>query len=157
MKKLSTHAQAAKLIRQELKQQFPITKFSVTSKSYSGGNSIDVDWVDGPTTKAVETIINKYQYGHFNGMEDIYEYSNTRKDIPQVKFVFVHRTISDENYREAFYFAKFNFDDFKDVQTIESSIQGGDMCINGYEYLNRIFIKMDLTNGFNFEAFEKAT
>jgi hypothetical protein len=28
-----------------------------------------------------------YQYGHFNGMEDIYEYSSMIPDLPQVKFV----------------------------------------------------------------------
>ena len=43
----------------------------------------------------VNEIIKKYQYGHFNGMEDIYEYSNSRDDIPQAKFVFVNRTMSE--------------------------------------------------------------
>jgi len=145
MKVLSTHAHAAKLIRQELKQQFSTTKFSVISKSYSGGNSIDVDWVDGPTAEAVKMIIDKYESGHFNSMED----------VPQVKFVLIHRRISDESYTKAFHVAKTNFADFKDIQTLGLSVKVGGMYINGYQSLNRIFLKMDLTKGFNFETFEK--
>lgn len=64
---------AAKNIRIELKRNFPGVKFSVRGKSFSMGDSIDVAWYDGPTVKQVEEIISKYQYGWFNGMEDIYE------------------------------------------------------------------------------------
>ena len=92
---MSSQAQAAKEIRKELKENFKNTKFSVTSEGYAGGDSVNVYWTDGPTTEMVDNIIGKYQYGHFNGMEDIYEYSNKR-DIPQSKFVFANRTMSDE-------------------------------------------------------------
>ena len=46
--------ETAKIIRQELAKAFPGIKFSVKSKSYSGGSSIDVGWTDGPTPKMVE-------------------------------------------------------------------------------------------------------
>lgn len=85
----------AQAIRQELKTAFPQIKFRVTSKSYSGGDSVDIDWTDGVTTKEVEAITNKYQYGNFNGMEDIYEYSNSRNDIPQAKYIFANRSASE--------------------------------------------------------------
>lgn len=65
---------AAKNIRTELKIAFPGIKFSVTSKTFSGGDSVDINWELGPTTKEVEKITGKYQEGSFNGMEDIYEY-----------------------------------------------------------------------------------
>jgi len=91
----STQAKAAKAIRKELKERFPNTKFQVTSRSFSMGNSVDVEWTDGESRKNVESIINKYQYGHFNGMEDIYENSNSRDDIPQVKFVQTRRNMSE--------------------------------------------------------------
>lgn len=67
---------AAHNIRIELKRAFPGHRFSVTSKKYSGGDSVDVSWTDGPTQKEVESITGKYQEGHFNGMEDIYEYNH---------------------------------------------------------------------------------
>ncbi|WP_407522726.1 hypothetical protein PDL71_15595 [Lacibacter sp. MH-610] len=92
----SSHAAASAAIKQELKKYFPCIKFSVTSDSFAGGNSVDISWTDGPTTKQVEAITSKYQYGHFDGMNDIYENSNHRDDIPQAKYVQEHRRISDE-------------------------------------------------------------
>ena len=67
-----SYVTAAKNIHIELKAEFPGVKFSVTSKSYSMGNSINVDWTDGPTEKQVDEIISKYQYGSFNGQDDCY-------------------------------------------------------------------------------------
>src|SRR6185312_1000979 len=71
--KLSSHACGAKNIKKELARAFPGVKFTVKSDSFSGGDSIDIGWELGPTTKEVEAITGKYQEGHFNGMEDIYE------------------------------------------------------------------------------------
>jgi ribosomal protein L21 len=71
--KKSGHALAAANIRQELKRAFPGVKFSVTSESYSMGCSVRVSWTDGPIQSEVEKTTGKYQEGHFNGMEDIYE------------------------------------------------------------------------------------
>lgn len=89
-------ALCAKSIKNELKLKFPSVKFSVKSDNFSMGNSVNIDWVDGPTTSEVDSIVKKYQYGHFNGMEDIYESSNRRDDIPQAKFVHTHRELSDD-------------------------------------------------------------
>jgi hypothetical protein len=91
---LSTHAHAAKLIRADLKKAFPNIKFRVVSDSFSMGTSIDVYYVDGPKSREVEAVIKKYQYGEFNGYTDGYEYSNSRDDIPQVKFVCANRESS---------------------------------------------------------------
>ena len=91
MRKLSESAQAAKAIRKELKAAFPGVKFSVRSDNYAGGSSVHVTWDDpAADQKTVDEIIGKYQYGHFNGMDDIYEYSNTSDELPQAKFVFSH-------------------------------------------------------------------
>lgn len=87
----STQAQAAKAIRQELKKAFPNTKFSVTSESYSMGNSVHVYWTDRESEAEVNEIVKKYQYGNFDGMTDSYEFSNKRQDIPQVQFVMTQR------------------------------------------------------------------
>lgn len=91
----SSQAMAADAIRTELKQAFPGVKFSVTSEGYSMGDSVNIKWEDGPTTDQVEAITGKYQYGHFDGMTDMYEYSNDRSDIPQSKYVFENRYQSD--------------------------------------------------------------
>jgi len=92
-----THAaEAAKIIRKELKAMG--IKARVTSKTYSGGNSVDVDMIDQPraTVDAVKKMCAKFEYGHFNGQIDCYEYSNVRNDIPQVKYLFVRNEASAE-------------------------------------------------------------
>lgn len=100
-KNMSDYARAAKNMKKELALAFPGVKFSVKSESYSGGNSITVYWTDGPATPDVETITGKYQYGDFNGMEDIYEYDNSAMSkaiaivLGQSKYVSASRSVSD--------------------------------------------------------------
>jgi hypothetical protein len=103
MKNKTQVAQASQQIRKILKKEFPKTKFSVKSSNYSMGDSINISWVDGVAEKKVEKLISHYQYGDFNGMDDIYEYTNRREDIPQTKYLFCNRKISDE-----FYFLKLD-------------------------------------------------
>ena len=89
---------AAKNIRIELKAKFAGVKFSVRSERYSGGDSINVGWTDGPTAKAVDEIIKKYQGGSFNGMIDLYEYnsdSSFNKRHGDAKYIFSNRDYSD--------------------------------------------------------------
>lgn len=92
----SSHAAAAAAIKSELKAQFPNIKFSVTSDCFSMGNSVDISWTDGATEKEIKKITSKYQYGNFNGMDDMYEITNNRTDIPQAKYVSEHRKLSDD-------------------------------------------------------------
>lgn len=96
VKTKSSTAQCADAIRAELKEKFTGVKFSVRSSIFAGGDSVDIDWTDGPTRDQVENVICKYQYGHFDGMNDIYEYSNCRKDLPQAKYVMTSRQMSKE-------------------------------------------------------------
>ena len=92
---------AAENIRRELKRAFPGIKFSVRSSVYSGGDSINIGWVDGPTAAAVDRISDKYEAGKFNGMDDSYTYS---RDIHAVwgdtfgdaHYVFTNRHFSDK-------------------------------------------------------------
>lgn len=64
-------AETAKCIRVVLKKAFPAVKFSVTSKTYSGGGSVRVSWTDGPTTKAVDAITAVFSGQGFDGMIDM--------------------------------------------------------------------------------------
>ena len=76
----------AKFIRTDLKTSFPGIKFSVKSKSYSGGASVSVSWTDGPTSKAVEAIAGKYDGASFDGMEDLKSYHQSELDGETVHF-----------------------------------------------------------------------
>ncbi len=97
---MGTHALAAKAARKELKISFPTIKFSVTSETYSMGDSVNIYWTDGPTRTQVDEITKKYQEGHFDGMIDCYEYSNTNDNLPQVKYVMATRNLSKDKVRE---------------------------------------------------------
>lgn len=96
----STQAECAKAIRQLLKTKFPFVKFSIRSRSFAGGDSVDVSWTDGPTTRTIDSLIGKFQYGHFNGMTDCYEYSNRESGIPQSKYVQTSRHMAPETGHE---------------------------------------------------------
>lgn len=54
------HKVCGENIRTELKRNFPTTKFSVRYKSFSGGDEYSITWQDGPTTKQVDAIVDKY-------------------------------------------------------------------------------------------------
>jgi hypothetical protein len=89
----------AKLIRAALRESFPGIKFGVRSKSYSGGSSINVSWVDGPTTRQVESITDRFAGAGFDGMTDCKSYHRTQFDGAEVSFgadfVFCSRSYSD--------------------------------------------------------------
>jgi hypothetical protein len=88
---------AAKNMRIELARAFPGVRFSVKSRRYSGGDAIDVRWMDGPTDAQVDAIINRYSGGSFDGMRDCYDYSRDAwtDAFGDAKFVFSHRDYSD--------------------------------------------------------------
>jgi hypothetical protein len=96
------YALASANIRRLLKPAFPGIEFSVTSKSYSGGNSVSIHWTDGPSTEQVEEIAKRFQGGSFDGMTDCYDYeSTTWTDLfGEAKYVQTSRSISDERLRE---------------------------------------------------------
>lgn len=149
-KKLSTHAEAAKHIRLELKKAFPLIKFSVTSQSYSGGNSIHVEWMNGPTSDMVSGIVSKYQCGHFNGMEDIYENTNRRNDIPQVKYVQVRRNVCENTNEQVLKWLQAthaHFDEVTSLDECNDNLLKHWSAWTAREYIFRVLAKEDLTNG----------
>lgn len=93
----SEHAQAAAMMKKHL--QGMGLKASAKSDSFSMGNSVHITVLTPnltPTRRAeIKTYCNRFQYGHFNSMEDIYEYSNKTSDLPQSKYVSVEFTQSD--------------------------------------------------------------
>lgn len=96
-RELTDAAKAAKAIRQELKAIG--VKARVKSQTYSGGDSVDIYTTDlSPETMLkVNEICKKYQEGHFDGMTDCYEYSNTNSNlVAQVKYVFVENSASED-------------------------------------------------------------
>jgi len=92
--------ETAKIIRQELAKAFPGIKFSVKSKSYSGGSSVSVGWTDGPTPKMVEKVAGQFSGASFDPMIDLKSYHHSEWNGEVVHFgpdyVNCNRDHSDE-------------------------------------------------------------
>jgi hypothetical protein len=81
-------------IKTYCKREFNISDIKVTTDKYSGGSSLTAKYTSPEKIDKLERFINSLQYGHFNGMEDIYEYTNEQDIIidgfilEQYKYVF---------------------------------------------------------------------
>lgn len=105
MRRYVSVTDTAKLLREALKAEFPGVKFAVQSRKYSGGASIDVSWLDGPTSKAVEPVLGRYSGATFDGMIDLRTNHTTLLaspdgEVEEVQFgahyVFGHRSVTPE-------------------------------------------------------------
>lgn len=98
-------AETAQLVRKALKATFPGQAFSVRSRTYAGGASIDVEWTDGPTAKEVDAITKQYESSTFDGMTDLKSYKDdTMLNGERVSFgadhVMSRRNLSADLLRE---------------------------------------------------------
>ena len=147
MRKLSTAAMAAKLIRNDLKKEFPGINFSVKSSRYS----VNIDWENGPTSKDVKDITDKYIYGHFCPMTDLYNYTNINRDIPQVQYIFTNREITENIISSMFEERKDSYHIWSESLDIDDGQNGKFFEAWGYctprEYLLAELSKNDLTQG----------
>jgi Large polyvalent protein associated domain 29 len=93
----------AKHIRGALKLAYPTVKFSVRSKSYSGGSSIDVSWTDGPVSSDVEKVIKPFSGASFDGMTDLKTSHTSEYQGEKVRwgtdYVFTQRYLSADFLR----------------------------------------------------------
>lgn len=66
------------VVRQYIKQRFPGLKYTISSDSYSMGDSVRVSVTDlaGYDHNEVEKMKWVFQEGYFDGMNDIYEHSD---------------------------------------------------------------------------------
>lgn len=83
-------AKLANELKAKLKNSFPEFKFSVRSRVYSMGSSIDINWIDGPTEEEVKKITNEFEsidYDEYTG--EILSGGN--------RYVMLRRDFSPEN------------------------------------------------------------
>lgn len=99
-KEMSEHAKAAKEVRALLKANNLEAKVKASAASMTSSLTVTLFDAAPWTYDAVEKELNKYQYGSFNGMTDMYTNDNTN-DLPQVRFVFVNVTFNDELKQKA--------------------------------------------------------
>lgn len=66
-------AETAKLVRAELKKNFPGVKFKVTA---GRGSSIRVEWYDGPRLSAVKKVAGHFEDEYYDLNEDLFKAKN---------------------------------------------------------------------------------
>lgn len=96
----------AKEVRRRLKAKWPETKFSVRSqfsvrsKKYAGGASINVRWTDGPTQKQVDEVTDALQSVSHIDNTDFAHHKPVELDGEPVhsgaNYIFGHREFSPE-------------------------------------------------------------
>ena len=151
---MKERVQVSKMAKSILKKAFPAIKFSVRTPHY---NCVRVSWGNGPTVEAVESLVNQFEAGHFDGMTDCYEYSNRRDDIPQVGYLFCDREIDADIYQKAFDMTKDYFSFFEGCQSLNDKMtQSYGTAWTPREFLGKIISKVDLSKPLDLETIRKA-
>ena len=100
----------AALLRKILRNAFPATRFSVTTRRGSGVSSVTVRYTDGPTFDRVNKIAAAFTSGSFDGMTDSFDYRTGTDRLILVdgityergtRYVSVDRDLSTETQRRA--------------------------------------------------------
>lgn len=69
------------IIKRYCKENFNISKIEVSTDVFSGGDSMDVNYYSPERIPELERFIKSFQDGHFNSMEDIYEFEDKEEVI----------------------------------------------------------------------------
>lgn len=90
-------AKVAENVRVNLKTVFAGHKFSVRSKSFSGGEDIRVEWTNGPTLRMVKGETQKYEDSSTDETGDYRDYTpNAFNDVfGGTKYMFEERNFQD--------------------------------------------------------------
>lgn len=87
---VSNHVACALAIKKELNARWPKCVLHARSDYNSVNIRVSPNLTDEEYGEA-QRMGRRYQSGHFNGMEDIYEYTNRDDSIPQVMYVTIRR------------------------------------------------------------------
>jgi len=114
MRTQSQQSQVAKLCKKYCKSIN--VKCKAKSESFSMGDSVNVTVYDQSpeVMKQLRVEFSQYQYGHFDGMQDMYESSNRRDDIPQTKFLTVSNEFSEDLLQSAWTWVRSYFESASD-------------------------------------------
>lgn len=137
-RELSQQAQAAKMIREYCKSIG--VKCTARSDSFSMGDSVDweVRNVDPETYQQIKDYADQFQYGHFDGMDDSYNLSNTRSDLPQTKYCHGSNSFDPELYQRAWELFKASASNGDGMPTEYEKAKDLQWCDQGFNYDDKI-------------------
>jgi hypothetical protein len=99
------YARASANLKLELRSTWPQVAFSVTSESHTGGSSIRIRWVNGPTDAQVDEIAKKYQYTYYTENDILSDGTSYKNDamhkavdqwLGSAKYVSCARSVSED-------------------------------------------------------------
>ena len=100
--KQSDRRKTTNIIKAHCMKTWQIAKIEVGTEVFSGGDSMRVTYHSPEPIPELESFIKGFQYGHFNGMEDIYETNDNYQEIildghilQDYKFVFCDHQKAD--------------------------------------------------------------
>tara|TARA_R110000824_G_scaffold327581_1_gene514439 strand:- start:40 stop:513 length:474 start_codon:yes stop_codon:yes gene_type:complete len=128
MKTLTQSAQVAKLIKKVALQNG--MKVKASSSNYSMGCSVTIKVLKG-SDKDLEKLkdySDQFKYGKFDGMNDIYDNTNVREDIPQTKYL----SINDDRASEILKYYDEN------IWKTEKKWMWFNNELRSYEWINQI-------------------
>lgn len=107
----------------------------VRSSRFSGGDSVDVETTDlkyETEKKLAELLEPFFSGGHFDGMNDIYEYAHGKDDRPTTKYFFYQNHLSEELENEIETYLKgvisnYNPDDWQERNRWITKAHEGDI------------------------------
>lgn len=123
-------------IRIELKKCFPGVKFSVRKTSF---DAVTVRWEDGPQIEKVECLTRRFKDGHFNSMEDIFDYNESPFNVVfgGIHYISVERQYSDDLISHAIDKSRERFGhQVPERVNVEAYRKGQLMCINSTYFGN---------------------
>ena len=114
----------AKMLRRELADTFPKTKFSVRVDRYSLGEAINVFWVNGVSSNKVDMMLRKYEEISYDtisgeilsgGNRYVHGHRRVTEDI---------RKLEEEVYRQKY--GSYNEYDYRDYTAVARKISSSD-------------------------------
>lgn len=93
--KRADRRETTNIIKRHILKTWPtVQKVEIKTDAFSGGDSMDVKYFAPAEIDDLETFVKSFQYGHFNGMEDLYEYSDSEEIILEGHILQTYKYVS---------------------------------------------------------------
>lgn len=146
---VSVQAKAARIIRSKLRKLFPSVTFSIIASTYANGDSVAIRWTNGPSLENIRSLTTEFQSGSYCCITDSYILDNKNEYTPQVKFIKLYRSITEDVFQFAFEIAKDKFngwDDYLDIDEWKKELSKYSQFGTPRGVLNILIKDIDLTN-----------
>ncbi len=99
--KTADRGQTTNIIKRHIAATFKtVSDVKIKSVVFSGGSSMHVTYTSPEPVQALEDFIKTFNQGHFNSMEDMYEYSNSDQEIILEGHILVKYKYADARHVE---------------------------------------------------------